>query len=351
MRETHVRIGNGAAHILILFVTGTLTAFAQSPAPPHAPAQSAERGSPLPSAALSGATSESIHATPLATTLPHAPEETSPPSSSAPGHDDDGELPMPSATASAKPRPLRVVVQEKEGMLLLPGGEFVMGSSDRKAAEFERPPHKEIVRSFWIDKTEVTVQAYRPCVEKGKCPKPSESSNTCTFTMNDPELPVNCVPFAGANAYCRFVNKRLPREPEWEFAARGTHTIRFPWGPAAFGCGVAATLRAHNSGRSCTPGRPARVGTYPVGASPFGVLDLAGNLEEWVDDVFDGRSRRETPPETTPHARPAAGPNHILRGGSWLLPPSYARTTARNWGSGAEAGPGTGFRCARDPEP
>ena len=93
------------------------------------------------------------------------------------------------------------------------------------------------------------------------------------------------------------------------------------------------------TGRSCTKG-PSRVGTHPAGATPLGVQDLAGNVEEWVADWYVENLAQG--------GAPAAGASHVLRGGGWQSGPSQARATARNWGSAAEAGPNVGFRCAKD---
>lgn len=252
----------------------------------------------------------------------------------------------PIATA-APPKVVRVHVPEKEGMLLLPGGTFMMGSTDKKARPYERPPHPVHIAPFWIERTEVTVRDYRTCVDAHACSVPQRSSEQCTFEMGDPQLPVSCVTFSQAQAYCRFRAKRLPREAEWEFAARGTQNVRFPWGSNAPLCSYAATVASETTGKTCTDRKPARVGAYPSGASPFGVLDLAGNVEEWTDDVFHYVESFSSVPAPLPPPT-VGGENHVLRGGSWMMPPRFARTTSRNWGSATEAGPGVGIRCARD---
>jgi formylglycine-generating enzyme len=369
MRRGFVR----ALTIVALLALGSVSAVAQSPAetvgsamPPataNASAFAATQASVEPTTTAGPSAQPFVPPPGMGSAVPSAPPLPSsstwspavPETTTPSRHDDEGEeppTPIPTASASVKAKPLRVVVPEKDGMLLLPGGEFTMGTADRKAASAEKPPHHAFVSAFWIDRNEVTVAAYRECVDKRACVKPAETSEACTFNMNDPELPINCVTFASATSVCRFRSKRLLREVEWEFAARGTHAIRFPWGLPTSSCALAATLRSGASGRPCTAGRPARVGSYAMGASLFGVHDLAGNVEEWVDDVFDGRGWAETPKASNfKELRPAAGANHILRGGSWLLPPLHSRTTARNWGSNAEAGPGVGVRCARDAAP
>ena len=264
----------------------------------------------------------------------------------SPGNDDDGSeeddnpyaaasSPAPRAPASSPPR---AVVPERDGMLLLPGGRFTMGSTDKSTPPNERPSHAVTVASFWIDRTEVTVGAYRGCVESHACARPARSSATCTYDMDDPELPVSCVRWQDADSYCLYAGKRLPTESEWEFAARGVHGTRYPWGGYGTSCAFAVTLLREASGKMCVKGRPARVGSHPMGASVWGVLDLSGNVEEWTADWYA---------ETYAGASPRAGASHTLRGGGWLSSPSGARTTSRDWGSSLEAGPNVGFRCVR----
>jgi formylglycine-generating enzyme required for sulfatase activity len=247
-------------------------------------------------------------------------------------------LPPPHRRPKPLPKVPRGKPLEKDGMMLVSEGVFFMGPATPRATP--RGPLK--VPSFWIDRTEVTVGAYRACVSRGQCAAPHKTSAKCSYDSNDLNLPVNCIRWADAERFCRHDGKRLATEVEWEFAARGAQGLTYPWG--AFGggqgiCKLAATLAAErNWGKSCTNG-PVRVGSYPRGASPFGVLDMAGNVEEWVSDWYAER------PGPTP---PSSGNGYVLRGGSWASPPSMARGTARTWASAMEAGPTVGFRCAKN---
>jgi eukaryotic-like serine/threonine-protein kinase len=231
-------------------------------------------------------------------------------------------------------------VLARDGMLRLPGGRFTMGSSSARAPANERPAHAMVVPPFWIDRTEVTVGAYRACVDAGSCQRPARTSATCTFDAGDPELPVSCVHWRDADAYCHFAGKRLPAETEWEYAARGPYATPFPWGTLA-SCANAVTLVVDQSANTCQP-HPAHVGTHPGGASVWGVLDMTGNVEEWTADWYVE--------SLGPGPAPRSGSAHVLRGGGWLSTPTMSRTTSRDWGSALEAGPNVGFRCAKNTE-
>jgi len=250
--------------------------------------------------------------------------------------------PLASASASVPPKPVpppRAVIQ-KDGMVFVTGGRFTMGSDGPKAAPNEKPAHAAEVDSFWIDRTEVTVGAYRACVRAHRCAEPQRTSAACTYDLGDDQLPVSCVRWEDADGYCRAQHERLPNEREWELAARGGGAFKYPWGNGPSSCVVAATLLNNSTGHTCTGARPARVGHYPFNVSPFGALDMAGNVEEWTSSWYVEH--------TASGARPTSGASHVLRGGGWLSRPIDCRTTSRDWGSSVEAGPNVGFRCAKD---
>ena len=257
------------------------------------------------------------------------PDEVHSPGSSDNPYDD---------TAASHGAPTRQLVQSEGGMLHLPGGRFTMGSANPHAPPNERPARTLSVEPFWIDRTEVTVGAYRACVDAGACARPARTSAACTFEAGDPDLPVSCVHWRDADAFCRFAGKRLPTEREWEYAARGSYATPFPWG-ATPACANGVTLISEQSGKSCAS-RPSRVGAHPAGASIFGAVDMSGNVEEWTADWYIE--------SLGPGPAPRSGAAHVLRGGGWLSPPSMSRTTSRNWGSALEAGPNVGLRCAKD---
>jgi len=200
-------------------------------------------------------------------------------------------------------------------MLYVPAGEFLMGSSesDPQAAYDEFPQHKIILDGFWIDRTEVTNGMYAKCVLANACELPMETfSSTRESYYGNPDYadyPVIFVKWQYANDYCQWAGVRLPSEAEWEKSARGEAGSLYPWGDE-FDC--------HNGNfddevifdEPVVPGGPdcdgyeesAPVGSFPSGASPYGALDMAGNVWEWVSSNFlpypynaeDGREDFET---------------------------------------------------------
>jgi len=282
-------------------------------------------------------------ASPAATSPSVEPPLAAPPAASVRSDDEHVEPRSGPAVANpfdelpaSRPAIVRPVVPLRHGMLRIPGGTLMMGSASPKAPANERPQQQVSVGPYWIDRTEVTVGAYSACVSAGACRRPARSSSVCTYDGGAPEWPVSCVHWAEAEAYCHFMNKRLPTEREWEFAARGPTQAVYPWGSGK-SCAEALTLVSELSSRSCAP-RVSRVGAHPLGASLYGVQDLSGNVEEWTADWY--AEALGTPPR--------AGSAHVLRGGGWMSAPSMSRTTARSWGSALEAGPNVGFRCAKD---
>ena len=261
----------------------------------------------------------------------------------APSYDgeDDGEPPRTAPDAESSRAALPAVARAE--MVRIPGGSVVLGAADPKAPPHERPAFTATLAPYWIDRLEVSVGDYRRCVQQRRCETLVPRSSQCTGGLGDDRLPLTCVPFRIAEGYCRAQGKRLPTEAEWELAARGPGAGPYPWGARRPTCARAATLASEGTSRSCTGDRPAPVGSRPEGASPYGVLDLAGNAEEWTADWFVANR--------TAAVGPRAGSSHVLRGGGWLSPPSATRVTARSWGSLAEAGPNVGFRCARSDGP
>ncbi|MCB0205994.1 MAG: SUMF1/EgtB/PvdO family nonheme iron enzyme, partial [Anaerolineae bacterium] len=233
------------------------------------------------------------------------------------------------------------MISEKDGMemVYVPAGEFLMGSPEGQGNEYEWPQHTVYLNAYWIDKTEVTVAQYSRCVEAGACSpaRPDPNSSYCT-SVDDTKFnhPINCVDWSQAVAYCGWVGRRLPSEAEWEKAARGVDGRLYPWGnqePRSDLLNFDASVDSIT-----TP-----VGQYPAGASPYGALDMAGNVWEMVADWYDENYYRSSPPDNP--QGPDGGDYRVLRGGSWVNASAYVRTADRFWAPPYNAYDGAGFRC------
>jgi serine/threonine-protein kinase len=250
---------------------------------------------------------------------------------------------MPTQTLTLIPTPTMgigsTIVSEKDGMVMLyvPAGEFDMGSDE--GPEDESPVHTVYLDAYWIDQTEVTNDQYRMCVEAGGCNPPK---NTSFFNITEyAEHPVVYVNWNDANDYCQWAGRKLPTEAQWEKAARGTDGRTFPWGEE-INCSRANYL-------GCTE----FAGTNPVGyygepgESPYGALDMAGNVWEWVADWYDSDYYRITPRENP--IGPISGDTRVVRGGSWDMVEYAARSTFRLFSLeiiSTVALKSIGFRCA-----
>jgi serine/threonine-protein kinase len=224
----------------------------------------------------------------------------------------------------------------------VPAGEFTMGASSGSPAV--QPVHKVTLDAFWIDQTEVTNAMYALCVTAGACQLPSsKNSNTRASYYGDVQFdnyPVIYVNWTKAQAYCSWAGRRLPTEAEWEKAARGTDGRTYPWGESA----PDATLLNFNNP---SKGDTTEVGKYPSGASPYGALDMAGNVSEWVNDWFDSSYYAKSPAENPPG--PASGQFHILRGGSWFYEAANVSATSKAWDEPTFRNNNSGIRCATSP--
>jgi formylglycine-generating enzyme required for sulfatase activity len=231
--------------------------------------------------------------------------------------------------------------------------------------------------AYCIDRTEVTVAAYAVCVAAGGCGAATVTVNWANYFPDQtrsfsgfcngtdrPDHPINCVAWDQAAAYCRWIGKRLPTEAEWEYAARGPDGRVYPWGPQlpdarhlnASGPELAAMAKYPFPGFSRRGTEPpmydgndgwdttAPVGSYPEGASPFGVLDLAGNVWEWTSGWYGGYSKRM---EDDPQG-PATGTSRVARGGGWATyDPGKVTVAHRLWLTPITRDCDLGFRCAR----
>ncbi|HEX8114539.1 MAG TPA: formylglycine-generating enzyme family protein, partial [Kofleriaceae bacterium] len=257
-------------------------------------------------------------------------------------------------------------------MVAVLAGTFRMGSPAGTGDDDEHPGHDVTLSAYCIDRTEVTVKAYAACVQAKGCTAAPLTVQWSGGSAQDvqrysrfcnredrPDHPINCVDWNQAAAYCTWADKRLPSEAEWEYAARGTDGRVYPWGnetPSATrlnACGpecVAMAKRELNA-----DWRPmydtndawestAPVGRFPAGASPFGALDMAGNVWEWTADWY---GTYKATAATNPRGA-EMGTERVIRGGGWYnLVAAVVGAAYRYRYEPSHRRHGVGFRCAR----
>ncbi len=243
------------------------------------------------------------------------------------------------------------IINDIDGMemVYVPEGEFQMGCDPEHNRGYfcekdEQFLHTIYLDAFWIDKYEVTTNQYEQCVAASACTAPSKNSSSSRSSYYDnasfDNYPVIYVLWDDSAKYCAWAGKRLPTEAEWEKAARGAVDTRdYPWGDQETDC----TL-ANNDG--CV-GDTSAVGSYPTGASPYGAMDMAGNVWEWTNDWYSSSYYRDSPANNPPG--PATGNYKVYRGGSWSSYLSNLRTSYRYSSNPNVRYYNVGFRCATSP--
>jgi formylglycine-generating enzyme required for sulfatase activity len=226
-----------------------------------------------------------------------------------------------------------------ESMIRIPGGKFFLGRQPSKRPPCRPEGHEVTVSDFWIDRTEVTTGEYLACEGAKACPRASRYFPRCNTRKGwkRRNYPINCVSAAAADSFCRWKGKRLPSEAEWERAARGSDGRIFPWGNSDPKDQLCWNPDDDSSKSTCP------VGSYPKGASPYGVLDMAGNVAEWTSSKPDwyGKEGNER--------------SRILKGGSYYYDEMELaddclslRSDERNDYRASMETSILGFRCARD---
>jgi formylglycine-generating enzyme required for sulfatase activity len=266
---------------------------------------------------------------------------------------------QPTFTSVPTLTPFPSKTSSMDGMiqLFVPAGSVYMGGLDVLLENDELPAHHVQLNAFWVDQLEVTNGMYGLCVNAGACRPPVKlNSDNRSEYFGNPEFqdyPVVYVAWQDANAYCQWAGRRLPTEAEWERAARGDTLNNYPWGNEP-----PNELYANANNLL---GDTSRVGSYPAGISPFGALDMAGNVWEWVADYYQGNYYANSPAENP------AGPNgsisllHVIRGGGYQDDPISLRVSNRGYevgpdpsapaGSDASYGKSSvkiGFRCVQN---
>jgi formylglycine-generating enzyme required for sulfatase activity len=270
--------------------------------------------------------------------------------------------PTPEATSTPAPTstPVTVKISATDGMtqLFVPAGTTKMGGLDILLENDEIPAHDVTLDAFWIDQVEVTNGMYGLCLKAGVCRPPVKlnSDNQYDYFGNPAfqDYPVIQIAWYDANAYCQWAGRRLPTEAEWERAARGDDMRSYPWG--------GEPPNELNSNSNNIVGDVTRVGSYSAGASPFGALDMAGNVWEWVADYYSARYYSESP-AVNPTGPENGGLSHlrVIRGGSYQDGLFDLRVSNRGYevgpdpsklpNDGAYYGRSSvkiGFRCASD---
>ena len=275
--------------------------------------------------------------------------------------------PAPTVTATATPKPTSTATitrlfrpsvtvtptlgigskmtsfEDQMVMVYVPEGNFTMGSNNGDSDE--QPVHTVYLDAFWIDQTEVTNAMYAKCVYAGACQPPNYSSSfTRTSYYGNPDyadFPVIGVYQSRTPDYCSWAGSRLPTEAEWEKAARGTDGRIYPWGNSS----------PSSSLLNFMDGDTKAVGSYPSGASPYGALDMAGNVAEWVSDFYSATYYSQSPasnPQGPSSGDAKLGNPNVFRGGSWRASSKFILSASRGW---QESYGDIGFRCARSSLP
>lgn len=235
-------------------------------------------------------------------------------------------------------------------MVTVPAGEFQMGCDTNTDIYCEFVPeefsHTVFLDAFRIDKYEVTYRRYQKCVDAGGCEPPDVGGMFNYGWPGIDSLAVNGITWFKAKAFCEWEGKRLPTEAEWEKAAKGTEQLLYPWGFEEPTCEYAVmdTMYAGNLG--CGTGNVMPVGTKPMGASPYGAMDMAGNVWEWTADWHDENYYFNSP-INNPQG-PASGDYKVTRGGDLFSRSGLElRTTGRFPYYPSNPSPAIGFRCAK----
>ena len=231
-------------------------------------------------------------------------------------------------------------------MVLVPAGEFWMGSPDGEGDNDEHPRHQVSLDAFYMDKFEVTVARYAEFVRSMNRSKPKNWDHEVDDRKHG-NLPVVNVDWQDAEDYCRWAEKRLPTEAEWEKAARGIDGRTYPWGNER------PTGRLANSrfGKEPNITNPydkalALVDSYEAGNSPYRLHHMAGNVKEWTADWHD-KHFYEKSPQRNPKG-PLSGQLRVVRGGSWTSELDRMRSADRGGNLPNLRHFAIGFRCAQD---
>ena len=253
-----------------------------------------------------------------------------------------GQVKLPSSVPSQQ-LPQAKTGNDGAPMVLVPEGEFTMGSPEGEGDSDEHPHHTVDLDAYYIDQYEVTVERYQRFLTQTHRATPDYWEHV--NLTRDAQKPVVGIDWDDAQAYCEWAEKRLPTEAEWEKAARGTDKRTFPWGAFKPNSSTANFGKLKNWDVVYAEALKA-VGSYERGRSPYKAYDMAGNVWEWVADWYDQNYYGNSP--TKNPQGPLSGAEKALRGGSWYNDPSYLRSAIRYWIYPSERLATLGVRCAQD---
>jgi len=252
-------------------------------------------------------------------------------------------------------RPSSVEKADPKNMILVSPGFFIMGSN--RSLEDEAPEHRVYLDSYWIDKYEVSAGKFAEFLNTLDNVKGYYLDNKFGTLYYDSRFhsrpglenyPINNITWHAADEYCKWKEKRLPTEAEWEKAARGTTAQAYPWGnipPSDTLARYFQTWTKEEKHKVMVP-----VQALTEGQSPFGLYNMAGNVKEWVDDWYDREYYNEQSEYANPRG-PIGGEFKVVRGGSWRDMKGFIYSTFRNSGNPKSRMDDYGFRCAKNAAP
>lgn len=348
--------GNIPAVVVNPTITPTATITVSPPTPTITISPTHTPTNPSPTNTLTGVPLAVSSESPTVTAQPTATATHTPTPSRTPS-------PTPSQTPTATPIVILVREQDNMPMVLVPGGSFTMGAAadDAAAQADEKPAHLVTLDSFYLDQYEVTVSQYAAFLNSQGGYVQRCNGFTCAWTQFETsfsyliqnsdgtfaaqsgfaDYPVNHISWYGAAAYCTWAGARLPTEAEWEYAARGTIGYLYPWGNeepsdmlALYG---GFDLRDLQS-----------VTALPDGATPLGILGLAGSMWEWTADWYAADFYQASPTINPTGPATPTSEGRVLRGGGWLNPAEELRATNRYFRRPATFERDIGLRCGRN---
>jgi len=256
---------------------------------------------------------------------------------------------------------MRLTAKDDAELVFVDAGWFLMGSEDQDAWDNEKPEHSVYLDSYWIYKYEVTNQQFAAFVDATGYQTTAEQAGESWVLIGSEweeidganwsaprgpgssiqgldNHPVVHMSWYDASAYCAWAGGRLPTEAEWEKAASSQENLKYPWGDAAPNCSLA-------NYKGCIGGTKP-VGQYPAGASPYGALDMVGNVWEWTADWYSNTYYNVSPDTNT--QGPPDGTHRVLRGGSWASTTSELPVSGRFRNLPTYTDDNDGFRCVID---